>query len=395
MKKLVLILLAIHIPLISVHSFIEKTTPEHLTPAVNAEWAIIGAGPAGIAVLGLLLDAGIDPSSIIWVDPEFNVGRVGKYYSSVPANSLAWNFIAYINTCQSFAACDTPAMQRLKECKPDQECLLDMMIEPLKDITAMFRATILSLQDRVVELQFINNIWNIKTDKVVFTANHVILATGCKPRTLGYLQDKQIPLDLALNKEKLATLVAQQDTIGVVGDKHSAMLVLKYLSELPVARIINFYKNKPVYWTDPGHENSGLSGIAADWAKDIYENNPPFNLLKIMSKPELLGTWTPLCTKIIYAIGFERNSLPTINGKTDVIYDDTTGIIMPRLFGIGIAFPQQYVTTTGKIEHRIGMREFMEYAQKVMPLWMAHKNSIRHLLQFDGLLEISTVCMKS
>jgi hypothetical protein len=49
--------------------------------------------------LGLLLDAGIDSSSIIWVDPEFNVGRVGKYYSSVPANSLAWNFITYIITC--------------------------------------------------------------------------------------------------------------------------------------------------------------------------------------------------------------------------------------------------------------------------------------------------------
>src|SRR5699024_7685488 len=125
---------------------------------------------------------------------------------------------------------------------------------------------------------------------------------------------------------------------GVVGDKHSAMLVLKYLSELPVARIINFYKNKPVYWTDPGHENSGLSGVAADWAKEVYENNPPHKLLKIKSLAQMLDIWTPLCTKIIYAIGFERNGLPSINGKTDVIYDDTTGIIMPRLFGIGIAF---------------------------------------------------------
>jgi hypothetical protein len=291
--------------------------------------------------------------------------------------------------------CNTPAMQRLKECKPDEECLLELMIEPLKDITTMFRSMILSLQDRVTELNFINNVWDIKTEKMVFTTNHVILATGCKPRTLGYLQDQQIPLDLALNKDKLATLVMTNDTIGVVGDKHSAMLVIKYLTELPVARVISFYKNKPVYWTDPGYENSGLSGVAADWAKHVYENNPPHKLLKIKSVAQMLDIWTPLCTKIIYAIGFERNGLPSINGKTDVIYDDSTGIIMPRLFGIGIAFPQQYVTSTGKIEHRIGMREFMEYAQKVMPLWMAHKNSIRHLLQFDGLLEINAVCMKS
>ena len=34
----------------------------------DAEWAIIGAGPAGIIVIGLLLDMGTDPKSIVWVD---------------------------------------------------------------------------------------------------------------------------------------------------------------------------------------------------------------------------------------------------------------------------------------------------------------------------------------
>src|SRR5437868_14863358 len=65
----------------------------------DAEWAIIGAGPAGIIVLGLLLDLGTDPKSIVWVDPEFNVGRMGKYYSTVPGNAKTKTYIEFLQAC--------------------------------------------------------------------------------------------------------------------------------------------------------------------------------------------------------------------------------------------------------------------------------------------------------
>ena len=32
------------------------------------EWAIVGAGPAGIILIGLLLDLGTDPKSIVWIE---------------------------------------------------------------------------------------------------------------------------------------------------------------------------------------------------------------------------------------------------------------------------------------------------------------------------------------
>ncbi|MCA9770505.1 hypothetical protein KC460_04010 [Candidatus Dependentiae bacterium] len=398
MNKILFIFLFLIFPICSIEKrvlFLDKTTRDNLDQAVNAEWTIVGGGPAGITVIGLLLDAGVDPSSIIWIDPEFNVGRIGKYYSTVPANSLTKNFIAYINACKEFSTYQSEAIQHLKECDPEKECVLDLIVRPLQDITNILRNKILSLEDHVEQLNFNNNIWNIHTHNCCFKSNHVVLATGCRPRTLNYIKDKEIQLDVALTKEELAKQIEKNDTIAVVGDKHSAMLILKFLSELPIARIMNFYRSKPIYWTDPGAENSGLSGIAAEWAKEVYEQNPPHNLLKIFSCDETLTLWTALCTKIIYAVGYERNPLPSINGQTTISYDDTTGIVMPRLFGIGIAFPEQYIASNGNIEHKVGLREFSEYAQKVIPLWMQQKkDSVRHLLPFDRLFNISYVCLQ-
>ena len=48
-------------------------------PHYNA--TVIGAGPAGLAVIGKLLDEGLD--SILWIDPNFNAGRL-SHYPEVP-----------------------------------------------------------------------------------------------------------------------------------------------------------------------------------------------------------------------------------------------------------------------------------------------------------------------
>ena len=44
--------------------------------------AVVGAGPAGLAVVATLLDSGA--SSILWVDPFFDAGRL-SIYGEVPS----------------------------------------------------------------------------------------------------------------------------------------------------------------------------------------------------------------------------------------------------------------------------------------------------------------------
>ena len=45
--------------------------------------AVMGAGPAGLAVVSTLLDSGIT-GGILWVDPAFQAGRL-SIYDEVPS----------------------------------------------------------------------------------------------------------------------------------------------------------------------------------------------------------------------------------------------------------------------------------------------------------------------
>lgn len=45
------------------------------------KFAVIGAGPSGLAVVGRLLDLSVGP--ILWIDDKFDAGRL-SHYEAVP-----------------------------------------------------------------------------------------------------------------------------------------------------------------------------------------------------------------------------------------------------------------------------------------------------------------------
>lgn len=360
-------------------------TPER---ANDTSWTIVGAGPAGIVVVGLLLDLGIKGSEITWIDPEFNVGRLTAY-SSIPANTKNQLFINFLQACKAFQECKSEAIDRLYTYEHDKEYPLQTIVEPLQDITSYLKKKVNCLTGSITSLQFDQDCWQVTVNSQnLIRSEHVVLATGSHPRSLDYACDHEIPLDIALNKSLLAQHVSEQDSVAVVGGSHSAILLLKFLSEIKVKRIINFYKNPITYAIDMGtwllHNANGLKGIAAEWAREVLEKNPPANLIRIYNTPESLQAWLPVCNKIIYAIGYDRNELPTINGSSDITYDDRSGTIAPRLFGIGIAFPELHTDPLGNQEHRVGLNSFMDYAQRVIPQWMTKEVRSR-LASFEQL----------
>ncbi len=348
----------------------------NLDQSADADWLIVGAGAAGIATVGVMLDIGIDPQRILWIDPEFNVGRLGLYYNHVPGNSNMKTFVAFLNACETFSNITSPAIEHLKQLDPeDRHQELSVIIEPLRDITKYLRTKVPTVQDRFISLNFTDNVWYIGTEKgSVFSAHHVILATGSHPKTLPYQTNHIIPLDYALDRATLATLVTPDDIVGVVGSAHSAILLLKFLSELNVKHIYNFYKTPITYAVDMGtwtlNPFTGIKGIAAEWAQNVLEKNPPANLTRILSDDDVLKKMLPECTKVIYAIGYERDSLPAINNTTPITtYNETNGFIAPRLFGIGLAFPIFEPDHFGNPGYCIGLDCFMEYAQQLIPQW--------------------------
>jgi NADPH-dependent 2,4-dienoyl-CoA reductase/sulfur reductase-like enzyme len=54
-----------------------------MNPPQKCAAVVVGAGPAGLAVVGNLLERQLG-EKIAWVDPYFQAGRVGRKYREVP-----------------------------------------------------------------------------------------------------------------------------------------------------------------------------------------------------------------------------------------------------------------------------------------------------------------------
>lgn len=360
---------------------------------------VVGAGPAGVAIVGMLLEVGIAPAHIRWVDPAFNVGRMGEFYYNVPGNALAENYIEFVNACTAFRACSSEALTYLRTSYPYECCKLHVIIDALRDITADLRTKIKCHAAVVQSLQFRDELWHIALSTgEVFTSMNVVLATGSHPRTLNYPCAKHIPLDDALDKTRLSSYLEPEDTIALVGGSHSGMLVLKHLHELSAKRIINFYLDPITYAYDMGNGNvpdyNGLKCDVAEWAFEVLEKQQPECIVRLKNTEAAREAWLPLCNKIIYAVGFKRNELPLLDiSSQDLVYDDTTGYIMPRLFGIGIAFPEKIVDEWGKTQHTVGMIDFLTYAQRIVPTWISKKNKrgLRSVARFADVLRMQLI----
>ena len=359
--------------LLAITSFKTHTCENNIT----IDWLVVGAGPAGIATIGVLIDLGIAPDKIAWLDPEFNVGRMGAYYHNVPGNSKVGEFVYFVNACNIFKECSSPELDALRAVHNLTKFEnLSTIIQPLKCITDFLLTKIRGIHSTLVTLNFSDDVWHAGTaDNQVIHARHVILATGSRPRTLDYEQQKVIPLDIALDPDNLALLLTSHDIVGVVGGAHSAILMLKFLSTMHIKHVFNFYRTPLIYAINMGtwtlYSDVGIKGTVAEWARNVLEKNPPENLTRIKSDDELLQRVLPICSRVIYAIGYERNPLPAINGNEPIMeYDTHSGVIAPRLFGIGIAFPEERITPINTTQLCIGFDCFMQYAQKQVPEWL-------------------------
>lgn len=354
----------------------------YATEVPTYEWAIIGGGPSGIVTAFVLKEAEVADCDICWIDADkFSVGRLGKEYANVPSNNQAKVLREFLSMCKTFSLVQTPAVERLSRLDPEREYELKYIIDVLQDMTDYLLKRISTVPGFVDALEFVNDGWLIRVNNdIVIRAQRVVLAIGSHPRSLSYPCEYEISLDKALNKEVLAHYVNERDTVAVIGGAHSAVLVMKFLYELGVGRIINFYRN-PLYYLPLPEEKlracevvgGPLAGMAAEFAREILDKNPPPNLMRIKNSPEALRAWLPLCNKIVYAVGFERNPMPTITGMT-VDEHAQGGILGRHLFGIGIAFPELIQEDNERCRYAIGLQDFVRFAQRMVPVWMTRSS---------------------
>lgn len=198
-------------------------------------------------------------------------------------------------------------------------------------------------------------------------------------------------------------------TIGVIGNSHSGILAIRNLYEtsqersLPLA-VLSFERRPILYaeYRDDGivHDNTGLKGATADWSKEIMESSDPgkgqikrVQLGKTReSEEKVYAEWLPRCTHLVYAVGYDRNSVPrvVVGGKRvdeEMEFDmHTSGFhfgerkarayaggaekdSIPRLYGCGIAFPEEVEDPKGNVEAAVGLAKFFKFAERVKTIW--------------------------
>jgi cation diffusion facilitator CzcD-associated flavoprotein CzcO len=336
-------------------------------------WTVVGAGPAGIVAVGRLLDHGISPEEIAWVDPAFAAGDLGAKWRPVSSNTQVGFFLRYLNGSPAFRFSAAPPMP-LREVDPEETCALDLVADPLVWITEHLRERVKAFEATATALFMEQRQWRIETEQRVLTSTNVILAVGAVPKKLCYPQLKEIPLEVALDPEKLAEEPLENATVAVFGSSHSSMIALPNLLRHPVEKVINFYRSPlryAVYLDDwILFDDSGLKGHAAVWARENIDGVHPDRLERCWVSDPDFEEKLAACDFAVYTVGFEPRTLPETPQWGRLEYNPNNGILAPGLFGLGIAFPARAVDRYGYVEYRVGLKKFMDHLDSVLPLWL-------------------------
>ena len=345
---------------------------------MHFDWMVIGAGPAGIAAAGKLMDQGISSDKIAWIDPHFKVGDLGQRWSEVPSNTSVELFLRFLNACEAFHFKKRPSKFHLETLDAKETCILKHIVEPLQWVTQHLKDKVRIFETTAMALTLSQGIWEVKTKGASLHSKNVILAIGSECKTLSHIGPELIHLETALHPEKLRGVVGPQDTVAVFGSSHSAVLVLANLVELGVKKAINFYRSPHKYAIHLNDwilfDDTGLKGFSAKWAKKHLDGVPPANLSRVLISNHTFQESLALCNKAVYAVGFERRKLPVLEQYERLHYDDRTGIIAPGLFGCGLAFPQAKFDPLGHLDYRVGLWKFMDYLNSILPIWLAYAN---------------------
>ncbi len=338
-------------------------------------WTVIGAGPAGTAAVGKLLDQGVAPEKIAWIDPAFAGGDLGGKWRSVSSNTQVGLFLSYLNDSAAFRFSSAPPMP-LQDVDPQETCALALIADPLVWIIEHLRERVQAFQTTATALFLERRQWRIETQQQELTSKNVILAVGADPKKLSYPHLDEIPLEVALDPDKLAQQSLENATVAVFGSSHSTMIALPDLLRNPVEKVINFYRSPlryAVYLDDwILFDDTGLKGQAAAWARENIDGVHPERLERCWIGSPDFAEKVAACDHVIYTVGFERRILPVTKQWGQLDYNPVNGILAPGLFGLGVAFPEFATDRYGYGQYRVGLKKFMDHLNAVLPLWLRY-----------------------
>lgn len=288
-------------------------------PTESYAAVVVGGGPAGITVVGNLLEQKVEP--ILWVDNAFNGGRINRAYREVPSNTKVALFVEYATAVAPFRkiVSNTPSrsrweepsesdgvavngktdkLQALRSLEQNKSCQLSHAADMLLMLTEGLSKTpgVIPQKSQVTDatLDESSKTWTVNLTSTIpsdpstlsVSTPRFVMCTGSSPNNSPLPVDipslHVLDLDCALSPSLLATTLQPlgPTSIAVIGASHSAILVLMNLYNLaktskPDLRITWLTRHPLRYAEQRGgwilRDNTGLKGSAAEWARNNLE----------------------------------------------------------------------------------------------------------------------------
>ena len=335
---------------------------------------IIGAGASGILLSLLLHQFGMATSDFCIIDPHFDGGDLQRKWPNVISNT-PWSA-----TTEAFRRClpslELPAWA--KQLPADKPTPLNKIAKLLRDLfhPLKFQTIRGTVGSAVWKPE--NGAWTIYVESgtglTEVNATRVLFTQGSVPKQYD-IPIPSIPLDVALDAERLKSYISPSDQVVVLGTNHSGTLVLKNLVDAGLKNIVGVYKNSRVFkWARDG-EYEGLKLDAATIADAIYSGQYPMIRLISYGNISDMVKATRGATWIVYAAGFTINTNIRIvvdNTEANITgYDANTGVLkgVPNAWGFGIAYPSQ---APDGVHFDVGISSFLEHFYRQIPDVTAH-----------------------
>ena len=312
---------------------------------------IIGAGVTGLSLLLVLTNAGINPTDITIIDPQFECGDLNQKWGKVISNT-PWS--KTIDGLNKVLGCTLVPSENLT---------------PLSDITDIFASLtkdipVNRIKGFVTEVSHTSAGWNIQyySDALnTLTSKTLFMAQGSDSRILSTSipSTPSIPLECALD-DRIASYISPGDEVIVFGTMHSGALVIKNLHDLSASVTAVYRPDTPFKMARDGAYD-GLYGHAADIADSINAARLPVTLVH-SSDTGAINRAVAVAKWAIYAMGFAPRIIPGISNA----YDRVTGAIenAPNAWGFGIAYPN---AAPDGINWDVSVAAFLNHIHRQLP----------------------------
>ena len=327
---------------------------------------VIGAGASGILLILLLLHSRqVYPNDIVLIDPYMDGGDLSRRWSPVLSNT-PWS--ATLNSIRTYIP-TAPLPDWSLQLPLDKPTPVGTISKLLRELLKPQLSSIQYIQASVTAANWSQDHWDIQTSLgTVIQARKVHFTTGAQPKQLSH-PIPSIPLEVALDLNRLSTYITPGQTALVFGTAHSGTIVLKNLATLGCSKVYAAHTGISAFkWARDG-EYDGVKLEAAAIADDIVHLRYPAIQLTPLDTVEQVLSETPI-DWVVYAIGFKTilSFTVTVSGQpiqTD-LYDGRTGRLThaPNAWGFGIAYPS---LAPDAIHWDVGISSFLEHIHRQLP----------------------------